>query len=107
MTSLRGFSTPIAALHTRLPQDAGGKARGLARLVELGHAVPSGWVIGGHHTADSDRVRTLLAPVIRDGWRYAVRSSGIAEDGAQRSYAGQFESHLDVEGLDGIVDAVL
>ncbi len=106
MTSLRGFSTPIAALHTRLPQDAGGKAHGLARLVELGHAVPSGWVIGGHHSADSGRVRTLLAPVVRDGRRYAVRSSGMAEDGAQRSYVGQFESHLDVEGLDGVVDAV-
>lgn len=36
----------------------------------------------------------------------AVRSSAAAEDGAQRSYAGQFDSVLNVRGADGVAYAL-
>jgi phosphohistidine swiveling domain-containing protein len=32
--------------------------------------------------------------------RFAVRSSGVAEDGSERSWAGQFDSYLDVSATD-------
>jgi pyruvate,water dikinase len=48
-----------------------------------------------------------LAGVVRPGRRYAVRSSADVEDRAERSFAGQFDSVLDVSGLQDVVDAVL
>ncbi|MEU7765543.1 phosphoenolpyruvate synthase [Nocardia sp. NPDC049190] len=36
----------------------------------------------------------------------AVRSSVVAEDGAERSYAGQFDTFLNVNGLDMVLDRV-
>lgn len=36
----------------------------------------------------------------------AVRSSGVAEDSSLSSYAGQFETVLGVDGVDGVVDAI-
>lgn len=41
-----------------------------------------------------------------DGGPIAVRSSVLAEDGPGRSYAGQFDSFLNVNGLDAVLDRV-
>lgn len=63
----------------------GGKARGLDRLREGGFAVPPYAVVlpGG--------------PVTRPGpGPYAVRSSGLDEDGAERSHAGEYLTRLGV-----------
>ena len=78
----------------------GGKAAGLARLMELGLPVPPAVVIPvGEELEDPDEVTRLL------GEPLAVRSSAIGEDAAERSFAGQFETVLDV-GRDGLAAAV-
>jgi phosphoenolpyruvate synthase/pyruvate phosphate dikinase len=41
-----------------------------------------------------------------DELRVAVRSSGVAEDGAQASFAGQFGTYLGVSGSDAVLDAL-
>ncbi len=86
---------------------AGGKGSTLARLLQLGYQVPPGFVIfatafgtAGELSADArqqiaahlQRLRgdTADAPV-------AVRSSALAEDSAQTSFAGEFESVLNVQ----------
>lgn len=78
----------------------GGKAAGLARLVELGFPVPPSIVLAvGEELEDPhDVVRRLGEPL-------AVRSSAVGEDGTERSAAGQYESMLDVRAPE-LLDAV-
>lgn len=76
--------------------EIGGKAAGLARLAATGFPVPDGAVVpAGTGDADLDRAAELLAARYR-GRSLAVRSSGVAEDGAGASFAGQYETVLDV-----------
>lgn len=84
----------IVALEHAEDAAFGGKARGLARLIAAGFAVPAGfvWVAqeGGEPPAELERHASRL------GERVAVRSSALAEDGATRSFAGQLETLLNV-----------
>ncbi|MGI9033789.1 MAG: PEP/pyruvate-binding domain-containing protein [Acidimicrobiales bacterium] len=88
----------------------GAKAANLARASVAGLSVPDGvalsWslvdsVADGHQDAAvavATRCRRLQAPLV-------VRSSGVGEDSAAASFAGQHLSVLNV-GADGVVDAV-
>jgi rifampicin phosphotransferase len=87
----------------------GGKATNLFILKELGFRVPD-FVVIAHEvlrevTPDAesiffekiaDATRAALGVASSSLRRFAVRSSGIAEDGVQHSFAGQFETHLHV-----------
>lgn len=75
----------------------GGKAAGLQRLAAAGIPVPPGRIIPAE-TPEDDIDR--LAEAIVATWpttRLAVRSSGVGEDSAEASFAGQFETVLNVE----------
>ncbi|MEM7436545.1 MAG: PEP/pyruvate-binding domain-containing protein [Myxococcota bacterium] len=87
-------------------QQVGGKAEGLARLIRNGLTVPPGFVIAG---ASAESIpRELEAHYARiGGGRVAVRSSGIGEDSADASFAGQYETVLDVEGIDALEQAIV
>ena len=84
----------------------GRKAAVLADLTGAGFPVPSGFAveIGARHASFPDELAAALRE-LGDG-PVAVRSSGVAEDLAGRSFAGQYESVLDVRGLDAVVDAI-
>lgn len=43
---------------------------------------------------------------IHDGVKYAVRSSGIQEDLMGYSFAGQYDTYLDIEGKDNVIKAI-
>lgn len=69
----------------------GGKAAGLARLVELGLPVPPAVVLPvGEELVDAAEV------IERLGEPLAVRSSAVGEDAVDRSAAGQYETVLGV-----------
>ncbi len=53
-------------------------------------------------------IAELVAEAYRqlDSGAIAVRSSVVAEDGPDHSYAGQFDSFLNVNGLDAVLDRV-
>jgi pyruvate,water dikinase len=74
----------------------GGKAGGLVPLVHAGLPIPPGVVVPAEATdADVDRLSTEVARHFA-GTTLAVRSSGVTEDLVDASFAGQFETVLDV-----------
>jgi len=101
----------------RQPRLVGGKAVNLARLIDAGFPVPEGFVVttaafrhireqtgAGMTEALSEAIaaayRVLGSPAV------AVRSSATAEDMADASMAGQYETFLDVRGESSLLDAV-
>lgn len=103
---------------------AGAKAAVLARMRRAGFRVPDGVVVladvlraqlGDSVTTAEDLLAAPVDPDLRQAivaagsglaGPLAVRSSGIDEDGAQASHAGQYDTVLDVRGDDELVDAV-
>jgi len=106
----------LAAAH-RLPEATGKKAARLAELIDAGYRVPPGFVVtaaitnrlqgapdGAFLTTDQSRRLDQLWKTIGGG-PVAVRSSGTNEDGEDASFAGVYESILNVtrDGLEGAV----
>ena len=79
--------------------DVGGKAASLGELLALGVRVPDGLVLtAGAPDGRGPELRTAVRDL--GSGPFAVRSSGIAEDGAERSFAGMYESALNVSADD-------
>src|SRR2546426_12653340 len=78
----------------------GSKAANLGELLRAGFPVPDGVVVlDGADTDPNDILRVLRdVPV-------AVRSSAVAEDLADASFAGQYETILDVREPDALLQA--
>ncbi|HUS29642.1 MAG TPA: PEP/pyruvate-binding domain-containing protein [Kofleriaceae bacterium] len=99
--------------HARARERArcGGKASALAEMIAAGFSVPAGVVVtidafddaGALRAEARDELRGELAALHGP---FAVRSSGIAEDLVGASFAGQYETVLDVEGFDAVVAAI-
>src|SRR6266851_4704533 len=73
----------------------GAKAANLGDLLRAGFPVPDGVVVLG----DGD-------PELPGDGPFAVRSSAVAEDLADASFAGQYETVLNVEGPDALREAI-
>ncbi len=75
----------------------GGKAARLAELSAAGFAVPPGIIVTADALDEPDLDGQLGAAAARlGGDRFAVRSSGAAEDLSDASYAGLYETYLNV-----------
>ncbi len=107
----------------------GVKAANLGELARAGFPVPEGFVLttaafecflahNGFHSdsgpeavaagrlpADVAHALSTVAAGLGDN-SLAVRSSGVAEDLSGASFAGQYETVLDVRGVDALADAV-
>lgn len=94
-----------------LPLDAAGdvstcghKATTLAALRRAGFPVPDGFVIPAQASIAIESLAVALERLGPGPW--AVRSSGIAEDLDEASFAGQYESVLGVTTAEDVVAAV-
>jgi rifampicin phosphotransferase len=97
------------------PEMVGGKAASLFKLIASGFDVPSFFVLtaAAHRrttrgSIDPELRASIDAAVAALGGAdhaYAVRSSGLAEDSADHSYAGVFDTFLDV-GAPAVVSAI-
>lgn len=124
----RTASSTVVDLDDRTARDAavaGHKAATLATLKAAGFRVPAGFVITadacgdltGHGPLTGEMVSGAPLPAsLREqiavalahlgGGPVAVRSSATAEDLPDASFAGQYESFLDVDGVEAVCDAV-
>ena len=86
------------------PSTCGNKAAALGALRRAGHHVPDGVVVPAgvlFTLAEALDACDRLGP-----GPWAVRSSSVAEDLADASFAGQYETVLNVTTPEGVVDAV-
>ena len=93
----------------------GNKARNLIFLMKTHVNVPRSWVCDWaaqeSFVFDENRVKEQLIielkKIVNPESRYAVRSSASTEDGDQFSFAGQFKSFLNVQGVQSILEAII
>jgi pyruvate,water dikinase len=86
-------------------ESVGGKAEGLARLLRYGFDVPAGFVIVGASPGRlPDDLENLYSRI--GAGKVAVRSSALGEDSGDASFAGQYETVLNVEGAEALKAAV-
>lgn len=89
----------------------GGKAESLDKLKKNGMPVPSGYAIAaeafenGTLCKDAETELSELIKKLPTKYKYAVRSSAVGEDGTEDSFAGAYDTILDV-AADMISDAV-
>ncbi|MBW2713643.1 MAG: pyruvate, water dikinase [Deltaproteobacteria bacterium] len=82
-------------------EEVGGKAKGLAELTQMGLPVPPAFVIQ-HANADDLPLDLEAHYKAIGGGLVAVRSSAIGEDGVDASFAGQYETVLNVKGIESV-----
>ena len=102
-------------LPSNLEYLAGGKGKSLARLYQAGYPVPAGFVILSKAFAEDhlrpeawSQVQNQLDE-LRAGdsqQSFAIRSSALSEDSEQASFAGEFETRLNLSENHEILEAI-
>lgn len=86
----------------------GGKAYGLSKLIEIGVPVPNGFVIYNVDINDIDEEKIIQKlQMFEESDILAIRSSASNEDGVYESYAGIFDTVLNVNNnIDDVLNSI-
>ncbi len=96
----------------KIASKAGAKANNLYNLKTMGFKIPFTYVLPSYihdlYSINPGVTKKLLNDDIErlPRIKYAVRSSADIEDGKIKSFAGQFNSYLDIAGVENIIEAV-
>ncbi|MCC6298345.1 MAG: hypothetical protein IT314_03545 [Anaerolineales bacterium] len=112
---MSAYIVPLKADSQAQRARVGGKGLSLLWLAQQGFQTAPGFIVtteafnGGQSTGE--RAEPQIDEAIRVayqqlGGRVAVRSSMVGEDGADASFAGQLDTHLNIEGADAVLQAV-
>jgi rifampicin phosphotransferase len=99
------FISKIKDLNIEEGHPFGGKASGLARLIKAGACVPDGFAVaastGIENWIDTQKEKFAgQCKILLKKGSIAIRSSALVEDGAEQSFAGLFETVLDIDNLE-------
>lgn len=106
------FISELTQLRKRDP--VGNKARNLFFLQQHGYRIPKTIACNFNaydkfKTGDESVLSQLeneLSNILEEGKKYSVRSSANIEDATSYSFAGQFSTHLNIEGRSDIIQAI-
>lgn len=111
-TSVKSFSSITKDLYSQ----AGGKGSTLALMYQRGFPVPQGLVVfpsafNHHGTLKDENWQEILKlletiRVKNKDIHFAIRSSALSEDSDKASFAGEFETVLNVKDNDSILKAI-
>ena len=88
---------------------SGGKATGLAFLSSINIPVPNGFVIKESGTINQSEISTIKKHLenLNPNAKLAIRSSATAEDGKDKSFAGVFDTQLNVNNdIESVINAI-
>src|SRR5262245_22691754 len=106
MTAMSRYVVPLQDATN--PAVSGQKAAALAHLIRGGERVPPGFVItvAGCETQEEDVLKNEIEAALNElSGPVAVRSSASAEDLEDASFAGQYETFLNVSGPPAVCEA--
>lgn len=112
---MKSYITPLDAESQAAKSDVGGKGLSLLWIAQQGFRTAPGFIVTTAAFLDGQFGSAALQPEIdatiraaykKLGGRVAVRSSMVGEDGAEASFAGQLDTHLNITGADEVVKTV-
>ncbi len=112
---MKAYIIPLEGVRQVSKSEVGGKGLSLLWLAQQGFSTAPGFIVTTEAFIDGQLggvdAQPKIEEAIRDayrqlGGRVAVRSSMVAEDGADASFAGQLDTHLNIEGADAVTQTV-
>lgn len=112
---MKSYITSLDSESQATKSDVGGKGLSLLWIVQQGFRTAPGFIVTTEAFIDGQfggaGLQSEIDEAIRSayqqlGGRVAVRSSMVGEDSADASFAGQLDTHLNIEGAEEVVKTV-